>query len=59
MLDLSYIVSGKLHLARDTVAFSVVVQAAVEDAAGNAAATGVSLQAAIEPAPRQNSHKER
>jgi signal transduction histidine kinase len=49
MLDLSYIVSGKLHLARDTVAFSVLVQAAVEDAAAAAAATGVSLRSAIEP----------
>jgi signal transduction histidine kinase len=49
MLDLSYLASGKLHLARDTVAFSLLVETAVEDAAAAAAATGVSLRSTIEP----------
>jgi len=48
MLDLSYIATGRLQLATATVAFSGLVEAAVEDAAGAAAATGVSLRATVE-----------
>ena len=59
MLDLSYIASGKLQLTRDVVAFSQLVETAVEDASAAAALAGVALRASIEPGLMVNADSDR
>jgi signal transduction histidine kinase len=59
MLDLSYIASGKLQLAIEVVAFSQLVETAVQDASAAAESTGVALRTSIEPGHVVNADSDR